>query len=99
MLILMETVIKDIGWYLLSTELSNQTLHDVLNSYKENDTDKLMYQNNAFYYNDSINNYDTFANEEWKIVNVSRDIISPTLGYWVYVSSYSRNNGSYIRQI
>ena len=92
----METVIKDIGWYLLSTELSNQTLHDVLNSYKENDTDKLMYQNNAFYYNDAIDNYDTFASEEWKIVNVSRDIISPTLGYWVYVSSYSTNNGSYI---
>ena len=96
MIILMGTVINGVGWYLISTSRNNQTIRNILNDYKQNSTDKLICQTNVFYYDDAWENYDYFTNNDWKIINANTDIISPSLGYWVYISSYTTNNGNYI---
>ena len=86
------TVIDSAGWYLISSNEASE-IRSVIETYKKNTTDSIVIQNEVFYYSGTWSNDTTFTSSDWTIGSIN-DTMQPSLGYWIYILSYSSNNST-----
>ena len=84
-------VIDKIGWYLISSNTATLDIKSVIETYKKNINDIIDIQDEVLFYKGVWTQGVSFTIDDWQIGSID-DIMQPSLGYWVYISSYISSN-------
>tara|TARA_B110000305_G_scaffold106669_3_gene119987 strand:- start:8021 stop:8326 length:306 start_codon:yes stop_codon:yes gene_type:complete len=83
-------IISHIGWYILSTNTTNNMIKSVIHDYKKYTTDVIVIHDEAYYFDTKFTTATTNFNvNTWKKVSILDNMI-PHLGYWILVERYNR---------
>lgn len=90
-------LIASIGWYMISTNETNQMIKSIVHDYKQNPKDVIVIYPKAYYFDTNFigNDYSyensgkEFTLDNWKNISILENMESH-LAYWILVERYNR---------